>query len=101
MPLARRLPKRGFTNPTRVAYQVVNLKDLQGFETGAVIDVGVLRGQGMAKRRMPVKVLGAGELSHALTVRVHAFSESARKAIESAGGSTEVVPVHGMAEVAL
>ncbi|MBC8294150.1 MAG: 50S ribosomal protein L15 [Proteobacteria bacterium] len=91
MPLSRRLPKRGFKNPFRVAYQVIGLGDLAEFDAGTVVDVEALRTRGLAKRGLPVKVLANGELSHGLTVKLDAFSKPARAAIESAGGSVELV----------
>lgn len=91
-PLIRRIPKHGFKNPFRRAYQVINLDDLGRFEAGDVVTVESLRAHGLAKRGMPVKVLGDGELSMGLTVKVQAFSKSAAKAIEAAGGSAEAAP---------
>ncbi|MFT4571343.1 MAG: large subunit ribosomal protein L15 [Hyphomicrobiaceae bacterium] len=91
MPMARRLPKRGFKNPNRVAYQVVNLCDLEAFEAGSTVDPETLRDCGLAKRRGPVKILGGGKIGHGLTVRANAFSQSAREAIASAGGTAELV----------
>jgi large subunit ribosomal protein L15 len=88
MPLQRRLPKRGFKNPNRVAYQVVNLSDLAlRFEAGEVVDPETLMLRGLATRALPVKILGKGTLDVALTVRADAFSGSARSAIEKAGGT--------------
>ncbi len=93
MPLQRRLPKRGFHNPTRREFAVVNLAQLeQKFEAGATVDPAALRASGLVRRSaMPVKVLGTGALSKALTVRAHGFSASARQAIASAGGTAEVL----------
>jgi large subunit ribosomal protein L15 len=91
MPLSRRLPKRGFKNPNRVAYQVVNLSDLEAFEAGSTVDPELLRERGLAKRRGPVKILGGGTLGHGLTVRADAFSQSAQQAIVAAGGTAEIV----------
>jgi len=91
MPIARRLPKRGFTNISRVAYQVVNLDDLNRFDAGSVIDVEALASSGLARRRMPVKILGGGKVDRGLTVRVHAYSKAAAEAIASAGGKAEIV----------
>ena len=91
MPLARRLPKRGFKNLFRVEYQVVNLSDLAIFATGSEVDLDALRQAGFAKRRTPVKILGRGKLEASLTVRANAFSKSAAAAIEAAGGKAEVV----------
>ena len=93
MQLTRRLPKFGFTNPFRVEYQVVNVRllDLR-FESGDTVDLTSLHDRGLVqKKSMPVKVLGAGDLSKKLSVRVHAVSSSARQKIEAAGGSVETV----------
>ena len=95
MPLARRLPKRGFKNPFRVSYQVINLSDLAGFAAGSEVNPQVLREAGMAKRSTPVKVLGRGKVEASLTVRAHAFSKSAVAAITAAGGKTEVIAAKG------
>ena len=90
MPLIRRLPKRGFTNIHRVEYQVVNLRDLDAME-GAVT-VEALKGVGLiGNLRNPVKILGTGEVTKALSVEAHAFSKSAREKIEAAGGSVTVL----------
>jgi large subunit ribosomal protein L15 len=92
MPLQRRLPKRGFTNPFRKEYEVVNLSSLGRFEAGSVVDPAALSGAGLVGRRAKrIKILGNGALEHALTVKAHAFSESAKAAIEAKGGSVEVV----------
>ncbi|HYU56642.1 MAG TPA: 50S ribosomal protein L15 [Actinomycetota bacterium] len=92
MPLARRVPKwRGFTNPNREEWAVVNVERLQAFDAGATVTVEDLRSRGMVPKKLPVKVLGRGDLDRKLTVRVHAFSASARAKIEGAGGSAEVL----------
>ena len=92
MPLQRRLPKRGFKNPFRKEWSVVNLRDLSDFPEGAVVDVESLRSSGLVKKvAFGVKILGEGEMSRPLTVRAHAFSLSARKKIEAAGGKAEVI----------
>src|SRR5215813_15130450 len=86
MPLQRRLPKRGFHNPFRREYSVVNLSRLEAvFDAGAVVDAAALLAHGLVRRGMPVKVLGQGELKKALTVKAHAFSESAKTRIAAAG----------------
>ena len=91
-PLHRRTPKaKGFTNPFRVEYVVVNLDTLEGLDE-TTVDPGVLRSHGLVAKRGLVKILGRGELTKALTVSAHAFSRSAVEAIEAAGGSTEVIP---------
>ena len=83
MPLARRLPKRGFTNIFRVEYQVVNVGQLGAFESGSEIDPENLRGKRLVRRKgWPVKVLGPGEITQPRTVRVHGVSEAARRKSE-------------------
>jgi large subunit ribosomal protein L15 len=92
MPLQRRLPKRGFKNPFRKEWSVVNLGDLSAFPEGAVVDVESLKSSGLVKKVVfGVKILGDGDLSRPLTVRAHAFSLSAKKKIEAAGGKAEVI----------
>ena len=92
MPLARRLPKRGFTNIFREQRQIVNVRDLSRFTAGAEIDAAVLSEAGLVGRAdRPVKLLAKGELSEALTVRVAAASAAAVKKIEAAGGTVEVL----------
>jgi large subunit ribosomal protein L15 len=93
MPMQRRLPKRGFSNPFRVEAHPVNVGLLgKRFEAGAVVDVDALRASGLLpKSANVVKILGEGELSVNLTVRAHRFSKSARDKIEKAGGTVEVV----------
>jgi large subunit ribosomal protein L15 len=93
MPLHMRLPKlRGFTNPFRVEYQIVNLDRLaELYPAGGEVTVEDLVAKGAVRKRRPVKILGSGEVSVALAVTVHAFSESARAKLLAAGGSaTEV-----------
>jgi large subunit ribosomal protein L15 len=93
MPLVRRLPKRGFCNIFRVEFQVVNLRDLERvFADGDTVSPETLVERGLVRGgKRPIKVLGDGELSKKLSVRVHKFSGSARAGIEKAGGSCEVV----------
>lgn len=91
MPIMRRLPKIGFNSPNRVEYQVVNLTDLNQFEAGTEVDVRLLLEKRVVRKKThPVKVLAKGSIDRALKIKVHAASESARKAIEAAGGSIEV-----------
>lgn len=91
MPLHRRTPKRGFSARDRTEYRTVNVGALADLEERQV-DPETLRARGLiASGREPVKVLGDGELSRALTVRAHAFSASARRKIEEAGGRAEVI----------
>jgi large subunit ribosomal protein L15 len=92
-PLHRRTPKaKGFKNPFRVEYVVVNLDTLEGLDAGDVVDPGVLRSHGLVAKRGLVKILGRGEVTKALTVRAHAFSQGAVSAIEAAGGRVEIIP---------
>ena len=92
-PLHRRTPKaKGFGNPFRIEYHVVNLSTLDAFDAGAEVSPESLRAQGLVAKRGLVKVLGHGELTKALTVRAHGFSRSAVSAIEAAGGTTHVIP---------
>jgi large subunit ribosomal protein L15 len=93
MPLQRRVPKlKGFTNPNRVEFAVVNVDRLgQVFEAGAEVDPETLLEHGLVRRGLPVKILGMGELSTRLVVRAHAVSSTAKAKIESAGGSVELL----------
>ncbi|MGB9741981.1 MAG: 50S ribosomal protein L15 [candidate division WOR-3 bacterium] len=85
MPFYRRIPKRGFNNPTRVEYSVVNLDDLAKLSEDN-ITLELLRARRLVRRGLPVKVLGRGEINRAVTITAHAFSSSARQKIEQAGG---------------
>jgi large subunit ribosomal protein L15 len=89
MPFHMRVPKlKGFTNPNRVVYQVVNLDKLAAlFPDGGDVDPDILVERGAVRKGQLVKVLGAGEVSAALSVRAHAFSASARQKIAAAGGT--------------
>ncbi|OIP23751.1 50S ribosomal protein L15 [bacterium CG2_30_54_10] len=92
MRLVRTLPKRGFHSPHRVVYSLVNLAALEVFEAGAVVTGQVLAEKGLVKNlHFPIKILARGEISKALTVHAHRFSESARTKIEKAGGKAEVI----------
>ena len=92
MPLIRRLPKRGFNNASfRVTYAIVNLGELNSFESGARVDEQALRKHGLIRGRFDgLKVLARGELTKSLTVEADKFSEAARQRIEQAGGSAIV-----------
>jgi large subunit ribosomal protein L15 len=93
MPLTRRVPKKkGFTNPNREAWAVVNVERLaQRFDADATVSPESMAAAGLVRRRMPVKVLGGGELDRALTVQAHGFTRVAREKIERAGGRVEVL----------
>jgi large subunit ribosomal protein L15 len=94
MPLYRRLPKRGFRPfGGKTEYAIVNLKSLGAFAAGSVVDPDALAAAGLIKRaaRERVKLLGGGDVEQALTVRVHAASESAKTKIESRGGRVELL----------
>ena len=92
MPLYRRLPKRGFTNPFTKEYSEVNVQDLNRFEDGAVVDCAALVEAGVVKQvKDGVKVLGNGEITKKITVKAEKFSKSAVEKIEAAGGKVEVL----------
>jgi large subunit ribosomal protein L15 len=93
MPLQRRVPKlKGFRNPTRTDYAVINVERLgTAFEAGAEVTPEALRERGLVGKTLPVKVLGRGELDRALTVHAHAISATARAKIEQAGGTVQLV----------
>jgi large subunit ribosomal protein L15 len=93
-PLHRRTPKaRGFNNPFRVEYHVVNLEMLDAFDAGSEVNPDTLRERGLVAKRGLVKVLARGEITKALTVSAHGFSGAASQAIEAAGGSVTVIPL--------
>jgi len=92
LPLTQRVPKlKGFKNPFRVEYVVVNLDALESFEADEVTP-DTLRAKGLVHKHGLVKVLGRGELTRAVRVKAHGFSRSAERAITEAGGSVEVIP---------
>ena len=93
MPLHRRVPKRGFHNPFRVEYAVVNLDTLaEVFEAGSAVTPELLRERGLVRQsRMRIKVLGRGDITKKLSVQAHKFSGSAAEKIAAAGGTTEVL----------
>jgi large subunit ribosomal protein L15 len=98
-PLTRRTPKgKGFKNPFRVEYTVINLDGLEDFPAGAMVTPDTLRARGLVHKHGLVKVLGRGELTKPLTVRVHAFSKSAAEAIQAAGGTVESLAPPGGAK---
>lgn len=92
MPLYRQMPKRGFSNINRKEYAIVNLTTLNRFDDGAEVTPAVLLENGVIKNvKSGVKILGNGKLTKKLTVKANKFSASAVKAIEAAGGKTEVM----------
>ena len=92
MPLARRLPKRGFNNIFAKKLECINLASLNKFEDGATVEISDLLEKGvLSKCEYGVKVLGNGNLTKTLTVRANAFSASAKEKIEAAGGKAEVI----------
>jgi large subunit ribosomal protein L15 len=103
-PLQRRLPKRGFNVPFITQTGIVNVGALQRFEAGTVVDIALLESTGLVRGRFDrVKILGEGDLSTALTVRVNGCSAQATAKIQAAGGSVEIVasePVEAAADAA-
>jgi large subunit ribosomal protein L15 len=86
MPLYRRLPKRGFNNVNRIDYAVVNLRDIEALE-GSTLGLAEFKAQGVLRANAPLlKVLGTGEITRAVTVTAHRFSETAKQKILAAGG---------------
>lgn len=90
MPIQRRLPKRGFKNPGHVEFQVVNLARLAAAPANTTIDRAWLKAQGIVRRPGPIKLLGSGDLKIVLTIVVDAASQTARAAVEKAGGRIDV-----------
>jgi len=92
MPLHRRIPKRGFHNPFRVEFEVVNLDTLaERFDAGTVITPEALVAAGLVTGNSPIKVLARGDVSKALTVKAHKFSGKAAEKIAAAGGQAEAI----------
>ena len=92
MPLHRRVPKRGFNNPTRVEYDVINLDTLaERFEAGTEVTPELLREHGLVGRTGGVKILARGDIAKKLTIRAHKFSAKAAEKIAAAGGTAEVL----------
>lgn len=88
-PLKMRSPKRGFTSPFRVEYEVVGLRDLNRFNAGDVVTAEELKGAGLISGKKPFKVLANGEVEKALTVRADGFSKAAVAKLEEKGGKAE------------
>lgn len=91
-PMSMRIPKlKGFRNPNKESFAIVNLAALAKFTSGSVVTPEELRKRGLIKHHGRVKVLAEGDLDRALTVQAHAFSEAAKAKIEAAGGTAEVI----------
>ena len=94
IPLYRRIPKlKGLKNTPKMSYVVVNVSDLQEKNLKGDIDPDVLQQNGLTRKKGLVKVLGNGDITNTVNIKVHAFSESAKKKIEDAGGTVEVIEV--------
>jgi large subunit ribosomal protein L15 len=92
MPLQRRLPKRGFTNIFKKEYTLININNLNRFEPETLLDMEALKNAGLVKSvKEEVKLLGNGEISHPLVIKVHKVSKSAKAKIEAAGGKVEIL----------
>ena len=92
MPLQRRVPKlKGFRNFNRIEYAVVNVEVLAKYYESGEVTPQALAEHGLVRKGRPVKILARGELDHALTVRAHAFSDEAKRKIEQAGGTAELI----------
>lgn len=91
MPLSQKMPKRGFKNPFRKTFSVLNLSDLAGFGEGAQVQIQQLVEKRLVEKNARIKILGEGDAPKRLTVQAHAFSKSAAEKIAAAGGKTEVV----------
>ncbi len=93
MPLKRRIPKRGFHNPFKKRYALINVGQLEALDAGSEVSPELLCGRGLVRSLGDgVKILGNGSLSKALTVKAHGFSSNAKEKIEAAGGRVEALP---------
>ena len=92
MPLHRRLPKRGFTNIFKKHYALINIKDLARFDPNSDLGIADLKNSGLVKKvGDEVKLLGDGEMTHPVTIKVNKVSKTARAKIEAAGGKIEII----------
>lgn len=92
MPLQRRLPKRGFTNVFKKHYALIRVRDLERFSQDSDVDVEALKKAGVVKKiKDGIKLLGDGEISHPVTIKVHKVSKTAREKIEATGGKVEII----------
>ncbi len=92
MPLARRVPKRGFTNIFKKEFQIVNVGSLEKIQENTIDKDLLLKKRLISNKRLPYKILGEGELTRAITIKAHSFSKPALAKIEKAGGKAEVIP---------
>jgi large subunit ribosomal protein L15 len=92
MPLQRRLPKRGFANIFKKEYTLININNVNRFEPETMLDMEALKNAGLVKSvKEEIKLLGNGEISHPLVIKVHKVSKSAKAKIEAAGGKVEIL----------
>lgn len=92
MPLQRRLPKRGFTNIFKKEYELININDLKGFGPDSILDINVMKNAGLIRgAKSGVKLLGVGEISCPLAIKVHKVSKKAREKVEAAGGKVDLI----------
>lgn len=92
MPLHRRLPKRGFTNIFKKEYNILNVEDLNRFEPNAFLDADAFKQAGLIKKMMDgIKLLGTGEITHPVVVRIQKVSKAAKEKVEAAGGKVELI----------
>jgi large subunit ribosomal protein L15 len=92
MPFQRRLPKRGFTNIFKKEYELINITDLKKFDADTILDINSLKDAGLIKGiKNGVKLLGDGEISHPLAIKIHKVSRKAREKVEAAGGKVELI----------
>lgn len=92
MPLQRRLPKRGFTNPTRVEYEIVNLKRIaERFTEGEEVNPQTLMSKRLVRKKGKIKILADGEIGFPLSFRIHAISGKARESVEKVGGTVSII----------
>lgn len=92
MPLFRRIPKRGFTNPFKKEFTLLNVGSLDAFPSGTTVELELVLAEGLTRKTgKMLKVLGTGEVTRKLTVRAHKFSATAKSKIEAAGGTAEII----------
>ncbi|RKZ30442.1 50S ribosomal protein L15 [bacterium] len=91
MPLVRRIPKKGFNPPNKKEYQIINVRDLNRFEEGNEVTIDLMRERGLVSRKLPVKLLGEGELRISVSVQVNAASRTAIEKVEKIGGKVQVI----------